>query len=269
MQVAMVQMQAGVDVETQCLVAQNWVAKAAGQGADLVVLPEMFACPYDTAVFPRYAQKQGGELWQTLGRMAQENQVYLVAGSVPELGEDGQIFNTSYVFSPQGEQIAKHRKVYLFEIDIPGGQYFKESDTLSAGNSVTVFDTVFGKMGLMICFDIRFPQLFQATVDRGALAVFVPAAFNPSTGPAHWELLFRSRAMDGQCFAVGVSTAEGQGAYRPYGHSIAVNPWGTVLHQMDHLPGMVMVELDLSQVAQVRQQLPVTTLRKKQRMCDV
>lgn len=117
----------------------------------------MFNCPYQTDQFPVYAEPQGGESWQALSCMAKEEGIYLAAGSVPEVDEEGKVYNTAYVFDRQGRQIAKHRKMHLFDINVTGGQYFKESDTLTAGDAITVFDTEFGRMGICICFDIRFP----------------------------------------------------------------------------------------------------------------
>ena len=117
----------------------------------------------------------------------------LVGGTVPELSE-GRIYNTSYVYGPDGRQLAKHRKAHLFDIDVQGGQRFRESDTLSPGNAITTFETAFGTMGLCVCFDLRFEELARCMCLRGAKVIFVPAAFNMTTGPAHWELLFRQRA---------------------------------------------------------------------------
>ena len=114
---------------------------------------------------------------------------------MPEKDAEGNVYNTSYIFDREGKQIGKHRKVYLFDIDVKGGQTFKESDTLTAGDSDTVFDTEFGKIGVMLCFDIRFPELSRMMVNDGAKVIFVPAAFNMTTGPAHWELSFRTRAL--------------------------------------------------------------------------
>lgn len=166
------------------------------QGIDLAVLPEMFCCPYENKYFPEYAEIEGGDTWEKCSRLAAEYGIYLVAGSMPERDEAGNIYNTSYVFDRNGHQIGKHRKMHLFDIDVKGGQYFKESDTLTPGDQVTVFDTEFGKMGLCICYDFRFPELARLMVDEGAQVIIVPAAFNMTTGPLHWELMFRQRAVD-------------------------------------------------------------------------
>jgi len=233
------------------------LSQAKDAGADFVCLPEMFACPYETPNFPIYAEEEGKETWKTLSDLAKEYQVYLSAGSVPELF-DGKIYNTAYVFDRSGRQIARHRKIHLFDIDVKGGQSFKESDTLTAGTQPTVFDTEFGKMGLCICFDFRFPELARRMVLDGANVIFVPAAFNMTTGPAHWEVLFRSRAVDNQVFTFGTAPARDRRAsYHSWGHSIAVAPWGNILNQMGAKPGIQITSIDLDEVSAIRDQLPL------------
>lgn len=234
------------------------LTEACGKNADVICLPEMFSCPYETPNFPVYAEKEGGASWKALSDLAREFHIYLSAGSVPEVSDDGAIYNTAYVFDREGRQIAKHRKVHLFDIDVKGGQCFKESDTLTAGNSATVFETEFGKMGLCICYDFRFPELARRMVLEGANVIFVPAAFNLTTGPAHWEVLFRSRAIDNQVFTFGTAPARDMDAsYHSWGHSIAVSPWGTVLNQMEAEAGIQITSIDLDEVAAIRDQLPL------------
>lgn len=234
------------------------------KSTDLVTFPEMFLCPYETACFPAFAEKEGGTAWQWFSRLAKTYNVYLSAGTMPELGEDGRIYNTAYVFDRQGHQIGKHRKVHLFDIDIRGGQYFKESETLSPGNEVTVFDTEFGKVGLCICYDFRFPELARQMVNRGAQIFIVPAAFNMTTGPAHWELLYRSRAVDNQVFVIGTAPARDMTAsYHSWGHSLVVNPWGEIIEMLDKNEGGLRCRLELEQVKAVREQLPLLAHRRQ------
>lgn len=231
---------------------------------DLVTLPEMFACPYDTQVFPEYAEPEGGPTWQFLSRLAAEKKIYLSAGSIPEVDDDGKVYNTAYVFDREGRQIAKHRKVHLFDIDIEGGQAFRESATLTAGNKATVFDTEFCKMGLCICYDIRFPELARLMADQGAKVILCPGAFNLTTGPAHWELLFRSRAVDNQVYYIGTSPARDLNAsYVAYGHSLVVDPWGIIVSEMDERAHVRVVDIDLDRVDEVREQLPLMKHRRK------
>lgn len=229
-----------------------------GEDVDLVCLGEMFACPYETTAFPLYAEPEGGDTWQTLRDLAREHRVFLSAGSVPEIDEAGHIYNTAYVFDPEGRQIAKHRKMHLFDVDIRGGQRFKESETLSPGREATVFDTPFGPMGLCICFDFRFPALARQMVDRGARLILVPAAFNMTTGPAHWALLFRARAVDNQCYTIGTSVARDPAAsYVAWGHSIVADPFGRIISEMNEREGIRLTQLRLPLVEEIRQQLPL------------
>ncbi len=238
--------------------------EASDDGADLVMLPEMFYCPYATEEFPQRAEHEGGSMWQFCSEIAAEYSVYLAAGSVPELDvESSKVYNTAYVFDRSGKQIAKHRKMHLFDIDVKGGQRFMESDTLSAGNEITVFDTDFGKVGLCICYDIRFPELTRLMALKGAEIVLVPAAFNMTTGPAHWELTFRAQAVFNQVYVLGTSTARDMSrSYHAWGHTIAIDPWGDVKGQLDENEGMLITDIDLTRIYEIREQLPLLKHRR-------
>ena len=230
----------------------------AGAAPDFLLLPEIFTCPYDNSQFPLFAQKDGDSVYRFLAELARKHHFYVIGGSVPERDEEGKIYNTSYVFDREGELIGKHRKVHLFDIDVPGGQYFKESDVLSPGKEMTVFDTEYGRIGVCICFDIRFPDLFLQMRRAGVRMVFVPAAFNMTTGPAHWQTLFRSRALDQQIFMAGCSPARDETAsYIAYGHSIVTDPWGRILKELDEKEGILDIELDLAETDRIRTQIPL------------
>lgn len=238
------------------------IKEAAQNGADIAILPEMFCCPYQTSAFPIFAQAENGENFQAMSKCAKENNIYLVAGSMPE-NDNGKIYNTSYIFNRNGEKIGKHRKVQLFDIDIKGGQRFKESETLTGGDDITVFDTEFGKMGVLICFDIRFPELSRITALKGAKCLIVPGAFNMSTGPLHWDLLFRARALDNQIFAIGVSPARNvNSSYISYAHSLIASPWGQILESLDEKDSTLYYDIDFNENDSVRQQIPQITTRK-------
>ena len=183
--------------------------------------------------------------------------MYVVGGSLPELSE-GRVYNTSYVYDRQGREIAKHRKVHLFDIDVAGGQRFRESDTLSPGDQITTFETEFGILGLCICFDLRFEELSRCMCLRGARVIFVPAAFNMTSGPAHWELLLRQRAVDNQLFTVGTAPARDEsGSYAAWGHSMVCEPWGGIVHQCGTGEEVAVTELELSRIDAIRRQLPI------------
>lgn len=256
------QLQVTADKAANLRRADHLLEQAAAKGANLALLPEMFNCPYDNGCFPAYGEEAGGETWQFLSAAAKKYHLTLVGGSVPEL-DHGRIYNTSYIFSPDGVELGRHRKLHLFDIDVPGGQCFRESDTLSPGESITVIDTPFGPLGVAICFDIRFSELFRVMGQRGAKLILVPAAFNMTTGPAHWDLSFRMRALDNQCFVAGCSPARDAGAsYVAYGHSLVCDPWGSILGQLDEKEGVLVQEVDLDALESYRQQIPILAGRR-------
>lgn len=262
--IAAIQMPTVADKMENVRTVKTYLEKIKDENPDFVILPEMFCCPYQTENFPIYAEKEGGPVWQQLSGYAKQYGIYLIGGSMPEKDAEGNVYNTSYIFDREGKQIGKHRKVHLFDIDVKGGQTFKESDTLTAGDSDTVFDTEFGKIGVMLCFDIRFPELSRMMVNDGARIVFVPAAFNMTTGPAHWELSFRTRALDNQIYMVGCAPARDVSAgYISWGHSIVTDPWGRVIDMLDEKKGILLAELDMDYEEQVREELPLLKSRRK------
>lgn len=262
--IAAIQMSTVADKMENVRTVKAYLEKIKDENPDFVILPEMFCCPYQTENFPIYAEKEGGPVWQQLSGYAKQYGIYLIGGSMPEKDAEENVYNTSYIFDREGKQIGKHRKVHLFDIDIKGGQTFKESDTLTAGDSDTVFDTEFGKIGVMLCFDIRFPELSRMMVNDGAKVIFVPAAFNMTTGPAHWELSFRTRALDNQIYMVGCAPARDVSAgYISWGHSIVTDPWGRVIDMLDEKKGILLAELDMDYEEQVREELPLLKSRRK------
>lgn len=269
MKLALVQMKGKNSNDENMEIALSKIAEAAKGGADMVVLPEMFSCPYKASNFPIYAQEEGGENWKKLSEAAAAHKIYLVAGSIPErevCTENGKqvekIYNTSFVFDRTGKQIARHRKMHLFDCDLPNVRFY-ESDTLSPGNDVTTFDTEFGKCGLMICFDIRFPELSRLMVQDGAKFIIVPAAFNMTSGPNWWEIMFRVRATDNQVYMCGCSPARDESAgYVSWGHSCVVDPFGKVLSMADEKEQILYYDLDLNQVEDFRNQYKVLTARR-------
>jgi omega-amidase len=261
--IGLCQMKVG-DNKTQNLNrAGAMIRRAVQSGAAMAVLPEMFNCPYSQAVFSKFAESEPeSETVNFLADLARELHCYIVGGSIPER-EGERLYNTSFVFNREGHVIAKHRKVHLFDVDIPGGITFKESAVLSPGDKITSFQTHFGRFGLAICYDIRFPELFRLLVAEEVKLVVIPAAFNMTTGPAHWDVLFRARAIDNQVFTVGVSPARDPGSsYVAYGHSLVVDPFGNIVWQAgpEEATGVVCVDLPL--VDKVRQELPLLKHRR-------
>ncbi|KJE95623.1 nitrilase [Capsaspora owczarzaki ATCC 30864] len=255
--IALVQMLCGADKQANLDNAASHIETAADNGAKLVILPECFNSPYGTKFFPEYAEPIPGPSTSALAAVAKKRGIYLIGGSIPERDQD-KLYNTSTVFDTRGELIAKHRKVHLFDIDVPGKIRFQESETLTAGNALTVVETEFCKIGLAICYDIRFPELALLSVKQGCKFLVYPGAFNMTTGPMHWELLARARAVDNQAFVAVVSPARDvDSGYVAWGHSTVVNPWGDIVAKTDHTPGIVYADIDLSIVDAARSAIPV------------
>ncbi len=237
--------------------AAHMVARAASAGCHIVTLPEMFNCPYSHSFFETFAEAYPeGETFEMLRRSAQEQGVYLVGGTIPEI-DKGKLYNTSFVFSPRGKLIGKQRKLHLFNVHLDTFS-FQESATFTPGQSLILFNTDVAVFGIAICFDLRFPEVFQMLAARGAEIVFIPAAFNTTTGPVHWELLIRARAVDYQLYTIGCSAARNpQSHFTYYAHSLACDPWSNVLVAAQEQETLLTCELDLELIKEVRTKLPL------------
>ncbi|KAI0713335.1 carbon-nitrogen hydrolase [Earliella scabrosa] len=275
--------QVGPDKDANLKHAREMIRTAVGAdgGAkpkpDLVVLPECFNSLYGHVHFPVYAEtigytpgqrydvdKSESQSVRMLSAAAKEEGVWLIGGSIPEreVGT-GKLFNTATAYSPQGELVAVHRKVHLFDIDIPGKITFKESETLSAGSSINQFDTDFARIGLGICYDVRFPELAMTSARHGCHVLIYPAAFNTTTGPLHWELLQRARAVDNQVYFSMCSPARDLAqSYHAWGHSMVVDPMGKVLAEAEHEETIIHTHIDPKVFEDARAGIPVTTQRR-------
>jgi omega-amidase len=262
--VALCQMKVGLNKQDNLDKAVRMIEQAADQGAEMVMLPEMFNCPYHHQYFKPFAEAlPGGESENALSAVATRKEIFLIGGSIPELGAKSEIYNTSLIFDSSGRVIGKHRKMHLFDVQIKGGIQYQESNTITAGKQITLADTPWGKIGVMVCYDIRFPELTRLMAMSGARIIFVPAAFNLTTGPAHWELLFRSRAIDNQVFMLGCSPARDlKSPYIAYGHSLVTNPWGKVIGELEEEEEILIVELDLAEIDEIRRSLPTWQHRR-------
>jgi omega-amidase len=237
--------------------AQKMIEDSATQGADIIILPEMFNCPYNPSYFNRFSEVYPGETAGLLSMLAALHSVYIIGGSIPERDKNS-IYNTSYSFDRKGALIGKHRKIHLFDVEIEGGINFKESETITAGKDVTVIETEFCKIGIAICYDMRFPELIRKMVLNGAKIIVAPAAFNLTTGPAHWHILSRARALDNQVFFIAASPARDKKAsYVTYGHSLVANPWGDIISEASEKEAIIFSEIDLVFVDKIRKELPL------------
>ncbi|WP_297979276.1 carbon-nitrogen hydrolase family protein [uncultured Methanobrevibacter sp.] len=247
--------------------AISMIKTSKDNGADLAILPEMFNCPYENEKFIEYGEElEKSKTLKEISKIAKDEEIHIVAGSIPEreiIDNQEYLYNSSVFFNDKGEILGKHRKMHLFDIDVKDKIYFKESDTLSPGNNFTVIDTKFGKIGIGICYDVRFVELSRIMALNGAKILIFPGAFNLTTGPAHWKTLFKSRALDNQVFAIGVAPALDKSAnYNSYGHSIVVSPWGEPIEELGYDEELKIVEIDLDEIERVREEIPVLKNRR-------
>ncbi|QDZ21091.1 omega-amidase [Chloropicon primus] len=265
---ALCQLKVTEDKEGNIANAVEAVKEAASNGAAVVVLPEMWNCPYSNDSFPKYAEVlDSGDSPSTkaLAELAKDLSIYIIGGSIPERLKD-RLYNTCCVFSPEGEVVAKYRKCHLFDIDIPGKITFKESDTLTGGDALTVVDTRYGKFGIGICYDMRFPEMAMIYANRGVQMIVYPGAFNMVTGPVHWQLLQQARAVDNQLYVASCSPARDETAsYTAWGHSQVIGPFAEVVASTEEKPGIVYADIDLKEVQERRQNMPLS----KQRRADL
>lgn len=259
---ALIQLKVGTDRTVNLRNAEEQIAKAKSAGARLIALPECFNSPYGTKFFNEYAESiPNGPTSEMLSKTAREHGVYLVGGTFPEI-ENGKYYNTCTVWNPCGELLVKYRKMHLFDIDIPGGITFKESDVLSSGNELATFTIDDIKVGLGVCYDIRFEELAKLYRLKGCELLIYPGAFNMTTGPIHWEILQRGRALDNQVFVFAISPARGEKGYIAWGHSQVTDPWGKVIAQAGHEEEILYCDLNFNECDKVRQQIPIGCQRR-------
>ena len=242
--------------------AMELVGKAADNSARLVTLPEMFNTPYDNSKFILNAEEEGDSYsLSMLCDSARKHDVYVQAGSIPEF-EDDKIYNTAYLIDNHGKIIGKHRKMHMFDIDTDDMK-FTESDTLSPGNKVTTIKTDFANISMAICYDIRFNEFWTLMNKNKSDIVLLPGAFNKTTGPLHWEVLIRSRAIDNQCFVVATSPSQVDNPYYvAWGHSMIVDAWGKVLSSAQEKEEILYADLSGKTLTDVRNQIPVLKNRR-------
>jgi predicted amidohydrolase len=254
---AVCQLQVSDKKESNILKSKNMITDAASGNIDIAILPEIFNSPYDTGLFRQYAETYPSETTDMLSGLAKKLGIYIIGGSICERDGDT-YYNTSYSFDRNGKLIGRHRKIHLFDIDIKGKIRFKESDVFSCGAQSTIIDTEFCKIGILICYDMRFPELSKKMAKQGAKIIVCPASFNMTTGPAHWELLTRTRAIDNQVYFIAASPARDiSSMYVSYGNSIMVNPWGEIIARADESECILYGEINLEFVDKIRDELPV------------
>ncbi|MFY9329132.1 MAG: carbon-nitrogen hydrolase family protein [Georgfuchsia sp.] len=257
MKIAAVQMISAPEVAPNLKNAQDLIESAAAQGAQLVALPEYFPMigAHDADRLAAREQFGSGPIQDFLRESAQRHGIWLIGGSLPLAADDeNKLRNSCIVFNPQGEVVARYDKIHLFGFQ-RGGERYDEATTIQAGSMPIAFESPFGRIGLGICYDLRFPELFRSLGQIDLLVL--PSAFTETTGQAHWELLLRARAVENLCYVI----APAQGGRHPtgrltHGNSMIIDPWGDVLARMDKGTGVVIAELDPARLAEVRTMLP-------------
>lgn len=263
---AVVQLNCTSDESANWESARSLIERAAGYGARLVATPENtnYLGPHEEKV--RRAEPLEGPTVTRFADLARRLGVWLLLGSFNEKSDEpSRCYNTSVLFSPEGKIAATYRKMHLFDVDVPGGVRFAESATCKPGEEVAVADTELGRLGLSICYDLRFAELYRKMTDQGARMLAVPAAFTLATGKDHWEPLMRARAIENQCYVLAPAQHgehDDAGLKASYGHAMIVDPWGLVVARASDGPGIALAEIDLERVARIRRAIPVAQHRR-------
>jgi deaminated glutathione amidase len=261
---AAVQMLALSDKAANLDEARRWVRAAASKGARVIALPEVFIWRGNKGEERKAAEPIPGPTSQELAGLARELGIYLLGGSIlEEIPGSEKAYNTSLLFGPQGNLLASYRKIHLFDVDLAQGVSVRESGTRAFGDAIVVAATELCPMGLTICYDLRFPELYRGLAAQGAQLIFVPSAFTAYTGKAHWEPLLRARAIENQVYVIAPGQfGKSAKSFETHGHSMIVDPWGKILGELADGPGIVTAEIDLDYLVKIRAELPALKHRR-------
>ena len=264
--IAAVQINGSSDIERNLQTTERLVREAAACGATFIATPEAttYLGPHDRKI--ALAEPINGPTNARLAQLAESLGITLLVGSVAERLDDTKAYNTSVLYGPDGQLIARYRKMHLFDVDLAasGGVTFKESDTTGRGDSLVVADTAVGKVGLSICFDLRFPEVYRSLTDKGATILAVPSAFTMMTGKDHWHTLLRARAIENQAWVIAPGQwgpHDDEGLRLSYGHSLIVDPWGTIVAECPDGEGFCLATVDTHRVDTIRSQIPMASNR--------
>lgn len=265
--VAAIQMASGSSLESNLAEAERLIARAAESGAALVVLPENFAVMgMDEGGKLARAEREGeGPMQDMLAAQAARHGVWIVGGTVPLASSDPRrVHAACLLYDDAGRQVARYDKIHLFDVTLEeSGERYMESETTLPGERGVVVETPFGRLGLAVCYDLRFPELFRALLDEGAELIAVPSAFTAFTGKAHWEALVRVRAIENQCYVIAAAQGGIHGNGREtWGDSMVVDPWGVVMDRLARGPGIVRAECDRAHLARIRRSFPAVRHRR-------
>ncbi|GIV61687.1 MAG: amidohydrolase [Rhodothermaceae bacterium] len=257
--VACVQLNAGADLTAGIEAAAAWVREAAARGAELIGLPEYFSqlCLREKHLqLEVFEAEDAHPAMPVMRTLAAELGVGVLLGSIPVRAPDGRAFNRSILLGPDGRIVARYDKIHLFDVNLGPGETYRESDVIAPGGRAVVAEMPWGRLGLSICYDLRFPHLYRDLAKAGAEILAVPAAFTRTTGQAHWHVLLRARAIENGAFVMAPAQCGVHGDGVTYGHALIVDPWGRILAEAGETPGIILAELDLDRVRQARSRIP-------------
>lgn len=258
--VAAIQMVSGADVDANLDEAARLISTAVSAGAEFVVLPENFAImPTEDAGQLQVMERDGdGPIQEFLSAQAHQNHIWLVGGSIPLVSsQPSKVRAACLLFNDRGERVARYDKLHLFDVKLDNGEEYSESLTIEPGESVVVVDSPIGRLGLTICYDLRFPEIFRQMLDQGAEIFSVPSAFTATTGKVHWEILLRARAIENLAYVIGAGQGGSHSSGREtYGDSIVIDPWGKVINRLARGPGIVTADIDRLCLEKLRRSLP-------------
>jgi len=264
--IALFQSQTGIDPQANAVSLVEAIGKAADGGAEILFTPEMSGLlDRDTERARRNLRSEDEDIvLAACRRAAKERDIWLHLGSLAVLVENGKVANRGFIIDREGQIRARYDKIHLFDVDLPTGESWRESATYSAGNDVAVVNgTPVGKLGMTICYDLRFPALFARIAEADADVIAVPAAFTVPTGRAHWHILLRARAIEAGLFVVAAAqVGRHEDGRQTYGHSLVVDPWGEVLLDMGEEQGVAFADVDLAQISDVRSRIPALNHRR-------
>lgn len=258
---AAIQMTSKPDLENNLVEAEELIELAVRQGAELISLPENFAFIGKEEDKVAQAQDIALKTDKFLKKMAQKYQVAILGGGfpVPVADNPAKVYNTALLIAPDGQELSRYQKVHLFDVDVPDGNTYQESSTVMAGNDLPGIyaDDKFGNLGLSICYDVRFPELYRYLSRQGADVLFIPAAFTAYTGKDHWQVLLQARAIENTCYVVAPAQTGNHYERRyTHGHAMIIDPWGVILADAGDKPGVAVAEINPERLRQVRQQMP-------------
>ena len=259
LQIACIQPSCGQDIQSNLITVGDMIRKARDRGANFIATPENVALMEhrDEILRDKAERLDDNSVLRFFSSIARETKAYILVGSVPIIDDTGKVFNSSFIIDPSGSILSQYDKIHLFNVNLPNGNFYRESDTFCSGDQAVVAKCSWGEVGMTICYDLRFPSLYRTLALAGAKVITVPAAFTSFTGAAHWHVLLRARAIETGSFIIAPGMCgKHSGGRSTYGHSLIINPWGEVLKDAGNSEGVIIADIDLTLVDESRARIP-------------